>query len=251
MKHFVIIITFIGFCSCKQSPGALTEIEAHQLRIDSTLATNDSIEGFILPYHNRINEVLDSALAYAPSMITKDDGEYNTTAGNLMADIVFEAAAPIYKARTGNELDFVLLNHGGIRSIISKGKVSARTAFEVMPFENTIVVVDLTGKSVKKLVEYLMNSKRAHPISGMQIVLNKDGSLKSFKIQGKPLDKERTYHVATSNYLVTGGDNMGFFKETVGITDTDYLIRNAMIDHFKKVDTIAPKIDDRFYKLAI
>ena len=249
IQHFVIFITILGFSSCKPEPKVLTTIEGRQLRIDSSIVANDSVESLVTPYRNRINEVLDSTLTYAAFKISKDEGEYNTPAGNLMADIVLLETNPIYKLRTGNEIDFVLLNHGGIRSIISKGKVSARTAFEVMPFENSVVVVELSGKSVLELIDFLLLAKRAHPISGMQLVLYGNGSLKSVNIKGKPLDANRNYHIATSDYLVTGGDNMAFFKKAIRVTDTGYLIRNAMIDYFKKVDTLAPKIDKRFYKL--
>jgi 2',3'-cyclic-nucleotide 2'-phosphodiesterase (5'-nucleotidase family) len=140
-----------------------------------------------------------------------------------------------------------LLNHGGIRSIISEGKVSARNAFEIMPFENSIVVAEITGADVNEMISYLIESGLAHPISGIQIVLRKDKNIRFVKIKGKAIDKNRKYYVATSDYLVTGGDKMEFFKNNTAITDTDYLIRNAMIDYFKKVDTIAPMVDDRFY----
>ena len=143
----------------------------------------------------------------------------------------------------------MILNHGGIRSIISKGAVSTRTAYEVMPFENTIVVVELNGKSVRELVSFLIRSNRAHPISGIQIVIDKDDSLQYLNIQGKPFNEDQNYYVATNNYLVSGGDDMGFFKDGLKITEIDYLVRNALIDHFKKVDTLAPSVDDRFYKL--
>jgi 2',3'-cyclic-nucleotide 2'-phosphodiesterase (5'-nucleotidase family) len=204
---------------------------------------------FITPYRDRLNKVLDSALAYAPYPISKTDGVYNTTAGNLMADIVLAEASPIFRSRTGEEIDFAVLNHGGIRSIISEGRVSARSAFEVMPFDNSIVVVELSGKSVRDLVAYLIRSDRANPISGLQIILDRDNSLQSVNIGGAPFNEERTYQVATSSYLVEGGDNMGFFKDGLNFTETDYLIRNAMIDYFKKVDTLEPVIDDRFIKL--
>jgi len=249
IKHFVIFITFLCIVSCKQTPLHLTQIEAKQIAIDSTISQIDSITKFIDPYRKRINEVLDSTLAYAPKLITKKDGTYNTSAGNLMADIVLSESETIFNARTGKTIDFVLLNHGGIRSIISEGKVSARTAYEVMPFENSIVVVELSGTSVLEMIDFLIQSKRAHPIAGMQIILTKNNQLKSLQIQGKPFDKNRTYFVATSNYLVTGGDNMGFFKNMLSATDTNYLIRNAMIDYFKKVDTLHSFVDNRFYKL--
>ena len=64
-------------------------------------------------------------------------------------------------------------------------------------------------------------------------------------IQGKPFDENRSYYVATSNYLATGGDNMKFFRSGSKITDLQYLIRNAMIDYFKKTDTLRARVDDR------
>jgi 2',3'-cyclic-nucleotide 2'-phosphodiesterase (5'-nucleotidase family) len=143
----------------------------------------------------------------------------------------------------------VLLNHGGIRSIISKGNVTSRTAYEVMPFENSVVVVELKGEALLKMVDYLIQSKRAHPVAGIQLILNKDNTVNTFTINGKPVDKNKSYYVATSDYLVTGGDNMTFFKEALSKTETDYKIRNAMIDFFSKVDTLAPKVDLRYYQL--
>ncbi|MCJ7466285.1 MAG: 5'-nucleotidase C-terminal domain-containing protein [Maribacter sp.] len=249
IKHFVVFITITLCVSCKQGIPALLKIEGKQVVIDSTFRAIDSIDAFVSPYRIHINKVLDSALAFAPKPISKDDGRYNTTAGNLMADIVMAQVSPIFKSRTGRNIDFVLLNHGGIRSIISEGKVTARTAYEVMPFENSIVVAELSGKSVLDLIAYLVNSGRPHPISGMQIILNKDNSLKSLTIQGKPFDEKRTYNVATSDYLINGGDHMDFFKDAIQTMDIDYFIRNAMIDYFGKVDTLAPVVDNRFFKL--
>ncbi|MGB5818226.1 MAG: 5'-nucleotidase [Saonia sp.] len=249
IKHFVIFITIIGGASCKQESAVLKEITGKQLTIDSAIVAADSIDTFVTPYRDRVNEVLDSTLAYAPMTISKEDGEYNTSAGNLMADIVLEMAKPIFKARTKKDIDFAVLNHGGIRSIISAGNVTARTAYEVMPFENTIVVVALDGRSVRELISFLINSDRPHPIAGMQIQLDKNDSLQSVNIQEEPFNENRIYYVATSNYLVSGGDNMGFFKHGTNVTETEYKIRNAIIDYFKKMDTILPIVDDRFIKL--
>ena len=249
IKHFVVFITFYGMVACRQSPNVLSNIEGKQLEVDSTYAIVDSISKFILPYHNHVESMLDSTLAYASLDISKTDGIFNTTAGNLMADIILAQAGPIFKNRTGQDLDFVLLNHGGIRSGISKGKVSARTAFEVMPFENNTVVVKLSGKSVKEMLNYLIRSKRAHPVAGIQLILNTNDSIKSLIIQGEPFDENRNYNVATSDYLVSGGDDMVFFKDALEVTDIDYKIRNALIDYFTKVDTLAPQVDLRYYKV--
>ncbi len=159
IQHVVIFVTILLLSACKQKPLGLSKIEGKQWPIDSTLSSVDSIESYIKPYRKRVTEVLDSTLAYTPKLISKEDGRYNTSAGNLMADIILSEANPTFKSRTGNDIDFVLLNHGGIRSIISKGNVTARTAYEVMPFENSIAVVELEGKAVLDLVEFLIKSK--------------------------------------------------------------------------------------------
>jgi len=246
MQHFVIFITIVCLFACNERPKKLTEISGKQLPITDSIVDTDTVDKFITPYRKHINEVLDSALAYAPSAITKDDGKFNTSAGNLMADIVMSEANPIFKSRTGQNIDFVILNFGGIRSIISKGKVSERTAYEVMPFDNSIVVVALKGKSVRDLISFLINAKRPNPIAGIQIILNKNGKLQDLNIQGKPFDENKKYYIATSDYLAKGGDDMGFFSDGLNSVDLNYMIRNAMIDYFKKIDTLRAEVDDRF-----
>jgi len=249
IKHFVVFITLALFSSCKTEPSTLVEIKGSLLPINQETEATDSIEAYVIPYRNRINEVLDSTLAFAPSVITKNDGVYNSSEGNLLADILIQESTPIFNTRTGNNIDFALLNYGGIRSIISKGNVTSRTAYEVMPFENMIVVAELQGNAVRELVNYLINSKRPQPISGIQILLNNNGSLKSVSIQGKPFDENKSYFVATIDYLLDGGGGMDFLKNPLSVTDLDYRYRNAMIDYFKKNDTIKASVDDRFIKL--
>lgn len=249
IKHFVIFLFLMSIFACKKTSKTLTRLEVKEIAISEKLTENDSILNFIKPYKDHLNSTLDEPLAYSPKTLSKSDGQLNTPIGNLMADIVMEMSNPIFHSRTGKNIDFVLLNHGGIRSIISKGNVTTRTAYQVMPFENKIVVVEITAAKVKELLDYLANKQRAHPVSNIQIILNNDNTLKSVFIEGKPLDENKTYFVATSDYLANLGDNMFFFKDPVSLLDTDYLIRNEMIDYFKKVDTIAPVIDDRFIKI--
>ena len=248
IQHFVIFITIASILSCRNREIHLSEIHGSQIPVEATLKGSDSIESFIAPFRSHVNNVLDDPLSYAPENISKDDGKYNSSAGNLMADIVLEQAGPVFTKRTGKEMDFVVLNHGGIRSVISAGDVSTRTAYEVMPFENTIVVLELQGKAIRELVSFLIQARRPHPIAGIQIILDSKGELDSVNIQGRPFDENRSYFVGTSNYLASGGDNMKFFESGTASTDLQYLIRNAMVDYFSKTDTLRARVDDRFIK---
>ncbi len=249
IKHFVIIITLLGTYSCRQKSQNLKAISGKELLIHEELPASDKVEAFVKPYREHLNSVLDSALAYAPQPITRTDGTLNSSEGNLLADIVMQEANPIVEARTGRKIDFVMLNHGGIRSLISQGEVTARTAYEVMPFENVIVILAMKGKAVRDLVDHLVSSGEPHPISGMQVRIGRDRELKSFLIQGAPFDEDKTYYVATSDYLAKGGDYMDFFKSRDTLIDTGYYLRNAMIDHFKRVDTLRASVDDRFIQI--
>ena len=235
--------------ACSDTKHNLYKIEAERIEINGDLVTNTDIETYILPYRTHIQNDLDSTLAYAKATYNKTDGELNTAIGNLMADLIYKEANPIFKTRTGNAIDVVLLNHGGIRAEIPKGKVSARTAYNVMPFENEIVVVALKGDRFKSIIDFLIRKRRAHPISGLKIVLNKDFELVEATIDGKAITNNKIYYVATSDYLYNNGDNMSFFQPNEGFFKINYKIRNAMIDHFKKIDTIDAKADDRFITL--
>ncbi len=250
IQHFVIFLTFIIFHSCDKGEKKLTKLVGEKIEIGNELLEKDSIISFIEPYKSHINATLDEPLAYSPNTLSKSDGDLNTAIGNLMADIVMEMSLPIYRSRTGKDIDFVLLNYGGIRSVISEGNITARSAYAVMPFENKVVVLEVAPSKVKEMLLYLADRQKAHPISNnIQITLNKDNTLNKVLINGKPFDENKTYCIATSDYLANLGDNMTFFKDPINFTNTDYLIRNEMIDYFKKVDTITPVIDNRFIKL--
>ena len=248
--HKIIILLFlISFFSCKNDKLQLQKIEGKQIPISDSIQARADIEDFIKPYKTHVNAEFDSVLAYSKDTYSKKDGELNTAIGNLFADVIFEQANPVFKTRTGNNIDMVLVNHGGIRSIISKGDITIRTAYELMPFENSIVVVALKGTSIQKLIDYLTIAKRAHPISGLTLSVDKNFNVKEALIKGKEIEHNKTYYVATNDYLYNGGDSMTFFQPNEGLEILNYKIRNALLDFFKKTDTINPVIDNRFIQI--
>ncbi|WP_438961294.1 5'-nucleotidase C-terminal domain-containing protein [Nonlabens sp.] len=231
--------------SCKPDHLHLVKVEASQTSIDSTLQSVTAIEDYIAPYKKSLDAQMDEQLSYNPVSMHKNDFELNTPIGNMMAEIVMKQGNPIFLKRSGEQIDVVLINHGGIRAPLHKGAVTMRSAYEIMPFENSIVVAQLNAVQMTSLINYLVKRKRAHPISGLTIKLDKNGKLLEALINGKPLSDNEHYYVATNDYLYNGGDNMSFFKDTP-ITQLDYKIRNAMIDYFKETDTLKFKRDDRF-----
>lgn len=244
-KSLLIILVLSLIYSCKN------RIEGSRIEINDSIPANKELEDYIAPYRDNVNKNLDSIISYAPETYSKTDGEFNTAIGNLMADAVFSESNPVFNKRTGKNIDFVLLNHGGIRAIISQGNITTRTAYEVMPFENSVVVVALKGKQINALFDYLSKAKRAHPVSKqVELLLDNDFNVKKALVNGKPVLEDETYYVATNDYLYNGGDRMTFFQPNDSLYTLDYKIRNVLVDYFKKKDTINPKIDNRFTKLT-
>lgn len=246
ITHFVIFITFNLFFSCKNENREISKIEGQEININDSIATDETIDDFVRPYREHIDKDLSTPLAYNPSTLSKTDGELNTAIGNLMADIVMEQADPLFHKRTEKNIDAVLLNFGGIRATMPKGDITARTAYEVMPFENAVVVLELSAEKTREMIAYLVKRKTAHPVSGIELTLNSDGSLKEALIGEKPVEDGKNYFIATSDYLMNGGDRMNFFLDPVSATPVDYRIRNAMIDYFSRTDTIRAVRDNRF-----
>ena len=84
-----------------------------------------------------------------------------------------------------------------------------------MPFENSVVVVPLKGSVVMEMTTYLQEFKKAHPISGLELVLNPDNNYQKILVGGQAVDPEKTYYIATNDYLYNGGDRMYFLKKVI------------------------------------
>jgi len=243
LKLFVIFLTLFLITSCSKQNYQVSKIEGKRITITDKEKQDSQIENYIKPYREHINQDLDSVLAYCPVTLDKSSGKWQTTIGNLMADVTLQRGNTVFMAREKKNIDLCILNHGGIRSILPKGNVTSRTAFEIMPFENSLVVIALKGEQILELVDYFIATKKPHPLSGITFTIGKDNVAKNILVQGKPVEKATIYYVATNDYLSNGGDNMEFFKKGTQKFDLDYKLRNILIDYFKEVDTI-PVIND-------
>ncbi|SFD81454.1 5'-nucleotidase C-terminal domain-containing protein [Flavobacterium phragmitis] len=242
LKLFVIFLTLFSIFSCSPKNYNLTKIEGKQLPVTEKAGETPTIEAFIKPYRDHINQDLDNVLAYCPETLDKSTGKWQTNIGSLLADVCLQRGNLVFKAREKKDIDVCLLNHGGIRAILPKGNVTTRTAFEIMPFENNLVVIALKGEQILDIAAYIIKEKKPQPLSGMTFTIAKDNTAKNIMVQGKPLDLNKTYYVATNDYLANGGDSMTFFAKGTEKFDLNYKLRNVLIDYFKEVDTVvAPK----------
>ena len=213
-------------------------------RIDVVGPEDSTVINIINIYRDSINLKLDNVIGFSKGLYTKDDyskTKFNSSLGNLIADIIFKQADSVFYKSFGNNIDFVLQNHGGIRSSLLEGEIKLTDAYKILPFENEIVVLEISKEVFDEMVLFLSNEKFPHPISGFSIMDDK-----------ALIDKEKSlndkFFLATNDYLLSGGDNMFFLEKNSRVFKLGYSLRDAFIDYTLNKENLESKIDNRFIR---
>ncbi len=233
MKRFVLGLSSLLIISCATHPLAVSKTDFHNLDIDSTQNEDTEILSIIQPYKRQLDEKMNVVLATSGIELTKFGD--TPVLNNLLADYTLNAGRKYAASNAIAQPDFAIINGGGIRNIIPKGNITVRSVFEVMPFENEMVIVELKGKELEKIFTYYTKTKKDNPVSG--IMINTLNPSLNKLTNGRNITPEDTYRIVTSDYLAEGGDNMEFFKAGKVIT-TGIKLRDAYIEEFRNSKTI-------------
>ena len=213
-------------------------------RIDIIGLEDSTLTDIINVYKDSIDLKLDNVIGFSKGLYTKDDYskiKFNSSLGNLIADIIFKQADSVFYKSFGNNIDFVLQNHGGIRSSLLEGEIKLTDAYKILPFENEIVVLEISKEVFNEMVLFLSNEKFPHPISGFSIMNDK-----------ALIDKEKSlndkFFLATNDYLLSGGDNMFFLERNSRVFNLGYSLRDAFIDYTINEEDLESKVDNRFIR---
>lgn len=213
-------------------------------RIDIIGLEDSTVTNLINVYKDSIDLKLDNVIGFSKGLYTKDDysnTKFNSSLGNLIADIIYKQADSVFYKSFGNNIDFVLQNHGGIRSSLLEGEIKLTDAYKILPFENEIVVLEISKEVFDEMVLFLSNEKFPHPISGFSIMDDK-----------ALIDKEKSlndkFFLATNDYLLSGGDNMFFLERNSRVFNLGYSLRDAFIDYTINEEDLESKVDNRFIR---
>ncbi|MFK7050514.1 MULTISPECIES: 5'-nucleotidase C-terminal domain-containing protein [Flavobacterium] len=239
MKHFGLILTLITFSFTTNAQNVVKEIHGKQIKVEASVGSIQEYETLIAPYRQQINKDLDKVLAYNPQLLDKTKGtKFQSNIGDLFAEIILEKSSQVLKERESKVADISILNSGGIRTIIPLGNVTARNAFEVMPFENAAMILEVKGHVILDFINFFIKDKKPHPFAGMSFTITADNKAKDIKIGKNDLDLEKTYYIAANDYLASGGDRMEFFLKATRKISIDYKLRDMLIDYFEEVDIL-------------
>ena len=191
------------------------------LAVDSLIEADAVMQASIKPYKEKLAVSLDSIVGYAARELQKETVE--SSLGNFVADLIQEAA----QDSLDTAVDMGVVTIGGLRMPLPQGPIRLGDVYEVMPFENLLLVLSLTGAEVQELFEFAAERKIV-AISNSKMVVQ-EGKPVSILIGGEPLDLSKRYTVATSDYLASGGDNMVVFKNAERLKNTEILLRSAIL----------------------
>ena len=243
MKSKVLGFGILGvlLMGCK-APLSIARVHTEKNIFITNALTNDKkIEAIIQPYKNELEGKMNTKISHTNTELNKTGD--NSNLGNLLADYTFQGADDWAKKNNIPPIDAAVINIGGIRTIIPKGDILAKQIYEVMPFENEIVIVKMTGKDVEGLFDYYMKTQKNNPVSHILIETD-DNSISKKLINGKSVDEGKTYYIATSDYLALGGDNMFFFSKGQMI-QTGIKMRDLFLEKFKQNPEISAPDDVR------
>jgi 2',3'-cyclic-nucleotide 2'-phosphodiesterase (5'-nucleotidase family) len=178
----------------------------------------------IQPYHDKVLAQMQEVLGVAPVALSKNSGENLIV--NFVADLQRTAAAQALH----EPIALSVMTNGGMRAPLPAGPITLGNVFELMPFENELVVVDAPGPVVQQLFNYAALAHMA--ISGATYTVDANKQPQNILIGGQPFNPTKTYPIAISDYLAGGGDNMLFLRG-VPERSTGLLLRSAIADHIR------------------
>jgi len=185
------------------------------------------------PYLIKAQSVLSKVIGQAEETFFCDGArEQENPLGNLVAD-----SMRWYTQYLG--ADFAVQNGGGVRADIPEGQLTEMMIYETLPFDSTVVVLTLDGKSVQSLFEYMATispGQGGFPQVSEGVSMTIDASKKKcirVMINGKPLDSSKTYKIATNSYLAAGGDGYRIFLKATDTYDSSMFQRDVLIEYIE------------------
>ena len=241
IKYYLLGGIFSVFMACQPNMNLVDIKTQENIVIGQEIEDKKEFVKLIAPYKEKLDDRMNQKISH--TMIELNRMGDNSNLGALLSDYLLEGANDWAVKNKMPKVDAAILNIGGIRNNISEGDILVRNIFEVMPFENEMVIVKMKGEDIQGIFDYYEKYQKNNPVAQLNIIV-KDGKLVEGLINGERPQIGKTYYIATSDYLAMGGDSMYFFEKGE-IIKTDVILRNLFLEYFRKNPEVKVKNDIR------
>ena len=233
---------FVGLVKLTKSNNTVVSANGSLIKITPNIAEDPEIKQLLKPYEDKLNPIINRVVGTTNvSLSRSNNGKGDSAMGNFVTDVIREKAA----SHLNKPVDIALFNSTGIRSGLPKGDITVGMINEVMPFDNTICVGELSSKQVEDMLA-ITARYGGSPISGVTYKIENQKS-KDIKINGQPIDPDKKYTVATNSFLFEGGSGFTMFKASSDRVDTGLSVRESLSEYFEKHKnlTLPSKVEER------
>lgn len=224
LRNFFSIFVFVVFAvSCSNTHQATsTSLLYKDYRIEKEAKKAPSVEKMLQPYTVSLNATMDKVIGFSNNGLSARQPESGL--GNFMADCMRIMA----EKKFNKKIDAGFMNQFGIRSNIPKGNITVGKIFEIMPFDNLVVLQEVKGSVLHQFLD-MIAGYGGWPMSGVTMGIKEKKAI-NIMINGSPLNENATYTIANSDYVAGGGDNTDMLR---GIPQQNkgYLFRDALMEY--------------------
>jgi 2',3'-cyclic-nucleotide 2'-phosphodiesterase (5'-nucleotidase family) len=208
-------------------------IEPLRVPITTQEKSYEKTEQFIKPYRDSMSAIMNELIALADTNFLVQRPSSNLM--NWVADAVFIQETQTVRLSTPA---ICLLNTGGIRSGFNKGELTLGDFYKLMPFDNTVVWIELPIEVLDEIAKYITRTG-GEPVANCTV---EKGKLKLNSMR----EGAKTCIVITTDYLANAGDKMDFLKKGKIINNTGTLVRDVLINHAKQEGNLVSNNEIRF-----
>jgi 2',3'-cyclic-nucleotide 2'-phosphodiesterase (5'-nucleotidase family) len=213
-----------------QPPGTKAEV----IPVTASIPEDGEVQKVIAPLAAEIRATFDLPLVQAPQGVFRGRRGEENLLGYWVSDVMRAAAEGVI----GKPVRFAITNAGGLRSNLRPGQLKVGDIFELMPFENELVVIELTGAEVVQAVKESIARRGGEPCSGLKAVVGGSPEAPTCTItwaDGSPIDPDAVIKVATSDYLYGGGDSIPTLRQGRRPFTTGLTLRQILLDECSRL----------------
>ena len=185
------------------------------------------LEAFLAPYQKPVHKLLNNVVAQSAQYYDNSGVEMQ----NWVADMAFEMTVN----QSGLNVDLAIMNKGGIRQSMPEGNVSEGLIGAMFPFNNKLVVIDVSGEELLEAFEVMAKRGGDAVSSNVKVLYKKDGTVEAATVRGMAVNRAKIYRIATLDYLAHGGDHLTSFENKDFIYCDNEKFGTRVLDYVKKM----------------
>jgi 2',3'-cyclic-nucleotide 2'-phosphodiesterase (5'-nucleotidase family) len=230
-SYILLITWFFLFWNCKNQYVISTTENKNLVVSDSVIPLDSQLVSLYLPYKNKLEKDMSRIIAVTSEEMVKDKPESNLT--NFLADLLLAEGITIATELGENIRPSIsYYNYGGIRTFLPEGEITVGKIFELMPFENELVFLELSGEQIQEFLN-IIAEKGGDSVGGVRFKIS-ENKAKYVEVAGKSLNEKEHYWLVTNDYIAAGGDGLDVFMRRKNFVAGNIKIRDVIIAHLEK-----------------